>query len=130
MTPAPGCEEGEDFADGGFPGAGLGQRQVSLDLVAVAPAVLVLQHVAGFSEVGDDAVGAAFGDAQTRRDVAQSRARVVGDAQQDPGVVSQETPVRHTDKGIIISGKILLVLNYKCSLRSRRRDHPPMAASY
>jgi hypothetical protein len=78
---------------------------VSLDLVAVAAAVLVLQHVAGFGEVGDDAVGAAFGDAQTRRDVAQSRARVMGDAQQDPGVVGQETPVRHAVKGIIFLEK-------------------------
>jgi hypothetical protein len=28
-------QQGEDFADGGFAGAGLGQRQVRLDLVPV-----------------------------------------------------------------------------------------------
>ena len=103
MTPAPGCEEGEDFADGGFPGAGLGQRQVSLDLVAVAAAVLMRDHIAGLRQVGDDAVGAALGDAQGGRDVAQPCARVAGDVQQDPGVVGQEAPFRHADKGTTIS---------------------------
>ena len=32
-------QDGQDLADGGFPGAALGQRQVGLDLVAVAAAV-------------------------------------------------------------------------------------------
>ena len=88
-------QDGEDLADGGFPGAGLGQRQVRLDLVAVAAAVFLLDHITGLGEVSDDAVGAALGDAQAGRDVAQPRARVMRDAQQDPGVIGQETPVRH-----------------------------------
>ena len=58
-------------------------------------AVFLLHHIAGFSEVGDDAVGAALGDAHAGRDVARSRARVVGDAQQHPGVAGQETLARH-----------------------------------
>ena len=58
-----------------------------LDLVAVAAAVLLLRHVADCGQVGDDAVGAALGDAQAGRDIAQPHGRVVGDAQQDPGVV-------------------------------------------
>src|SRR6266568_1038630 len=96
--PVPGCEQGDDLADGRLPGTGLGYRQVSLDLVAVAAAVLLRDHVAGRGEVGDDAVGAALGDAQAGRDVTQSRARVVGDVQQNPGVVGQEAPVRHASK--------------------------------
>ena len=80
---------------GGFVGGGFGQREVRLDLVAVAAAVFVLDHVAGCGQVGDDAVGAALGDVQAGRDVARPRARVVGDAQQHPGVAGQEAPARH-----------------------------------
>ena len=69
-------EEGEDFADGGLLAGGFGQREVCLDLVAVAPAVFLLHHLADC-------------------DVAQPHARVVGDAQQDPGVAGQEIPAPH-----------------------------------
>jgi hypothetical protein len=37
----------------------------------------------------------ALGDARPGRDLAQPYARVVGDAQQHPGVAGQEAPVRH-----------------------------------
>jgi hypothetical protein len=40
-------EEGQDFADGGFLAGGFGQREVRLDLVAVAAAVFLLRRVAG-----------------------------------------------------------------------------------
>ena len=66
-----------------------------LDLVAVAAAVLLLHDVPGLSQIGDDTVGAALGDAHPGRDVAQPHARVVGDAQQHPGMVGQETPPLH-----------------------------------
>jgi hypothetical protein len=58
-------------------------------------AVFLLHHVAALGQLGDGAVGAAFGDDQAGRDVAQPHARVVGDAQQDPGAVGRETPARH-----------------------------------
>jgi hypothetical protein len=74
---------------------GFWQRQVRLDLVAVAAAVLVLDDVPGLGEIGDDAVGGALGDARPGRDVAQPHALVVGNAQQHPGVIGQEAPVRH-----------------------------------
>ena len=60
---------------GGFAGGGFGQREVRLDLVAVAAAVFVLDHVAGCRQVGDDAVGAALGDVRL---AAMSRSRVPG----------------------------------------------------
>ena len=69
--------------------------EVCLDLMAVAAAGFPLHQVAALGRVGDDAVGAAFGDAQAGREVAQPHARVVGDAQQDPGVVGQEISARH-----------------------------------
>ena len=77
---AGGREEGEDVADGGFLAGGFGQREVCLDLVAVAAAVLVFDHVAGLGQVGDDAVGAAL---VMFRLAAMSRSRapgVAGDA--------------------------------------------------
>jgi hypothetical protein len=71
---------------------------VGLDLIAVAAAVLLRDHVAGLCEVGDDAMDAALVDAQAARDVAQPRAWVMRDVQQDPGVVGQEAPFRHGNK--------------------------------
>jgi len=79
----------------GLLAGGFGQREVRLDLVTVATAVLLLHHVAGCGQVGDDPVGAAIGDARAGRDVAEPHARVAGDAQQRPGVVGQETPAHH-----------------------------------
>src|SRR5450755_355635 len=99
--PAMCCEEGDDLANGGFSGAEFGHRQVGLDLVAVAAAVLMPEHVARLGEIGHDAVGSALGDAQAGRDVAQPHVRVLGDTQQHPGVVGQESPVRHA-KSILL----------------------------
>jgi hypothetical protein len=51
-------EEGEDVAEGGFLAGGSAQREVRLDLVAVAAAVFMLHQVAGCGRLGDDAAGA------------------------------------------------------------------------
>ena len=72
-----------------------GERQVGLDLVAVAAAVLVLDDVPGLGEIGDDAVGGALGDARPGRAIAQPHARVAGGARQHPGVAGRDAPVRH-----------------------------------
>jgi hypothetical protein len=53
------------------PSAHVTVRSATLDLVAVAAAVLVLDDVPGFGEIGDDAVGGALGDARPGRDVSQ-----------------------------------------------------------
>ena len=55
-------EQGQNAADGGFLAGGFGQREVRLDLVAVAAAVFLLRRAAGCDQVGDDAVSAAPGD--------------------------------------------------------------------
>ena len=89
-----GGQERQDLADGTSPAVGFVERQLGSDLVVVAAAVLVFDDVPSFGEVSDDAIGGAFGDARPGRDVAQSHARVVGDAQQHPGVAAQEAPVR------------------------------------
>jgi hypothetical protein len=68
-------EEGQDFADGQFLAAGLRQREMRLDLVAVAASVFVLDGIPGCGQVSDDAVGAAVGDAHAG---AMSRNRAPG----------------------------------------------------
>ena len=68
---------------------------MGLDLVAVASAVLLLDHVATFRQIGHDAVRPSFGDAQRRGDVPQTDPRVVGDAHQHAGMVGQEAPLGH-----------------------------------
>jgi hypothetical protein len=68
-------EQGQDAADGRFLAGGFGPREVRLEMAAVAAAVLLLDHVAGSGQAGDAAAGAALGDAQAGRDVAQLRAR-------------------------------------------------------
>ena len=107
---------------------------MGLDLVAVAAAVLLLDHVAGVGQVGDDAGRAAFRDVQAGRDVAQARAWVISDAQQDPGVVGQEGLARHPQYANRswkeTTSFILLVLSFRRSLRSVTGSQPPRAASY
>ena len=101
-------QQGQHLTDGAFPGGGLWQREVGLDVVAVAAAVLLLDHVAGLDQVRDDAERAAFGDVQAGRDVAQAHPRVMRDQQQNPRMVRQEGPARHADK-LSDSGKFMLV---------------------
>src|SRR5580693_6282959 len=101
-------QQGQDLAHGAFPGGGLWQREVGLDVVAVAAAVLLLDHVAGLDQVRDDAKRAAFGNVQAGRDVAQALSGVVRDEKQNPRMVRQEGPARHADK-LSDSGKFMLV---------------------
>jgi hypothetical protein len=81
LAPAP-ARRAQDVADGGFLAGGFGQREVCLDLVTVAAAIFLLHHVAGCGQAGDDAVGAALGDARAGRDAAEPHPRVAGNAQQ------------------------------------------------
>ena len=63
--------------------------------VAVATTELVLDHVAGVGQVGDYAIGGAFGNAKRRGDVSQAYTWIAGDAQQGPTVGSEKAPVAH-----------------------------------
>jgi hypothetical protein len=66
-----------------------------LDLIAVAAAVLLLNDVTGRCQVRDDPVRTALGDADGSCNVPQPRTRILGDPQQDPRMVGQETPTTH-----------------------------------
>jgi hypothetical protein len=65
-------QESQDLADGVLPADGLRERQVRLDVIPIAAAVLLLDYVPGLDQVPDDAEGAALGDVQAGRDVAQA----------------------------------------------------------
>jgi hypothetical protein len=82
-------EDVEYLADGALLSDRYAQRQVSLDLVAVAPAVPGLDDIAAGGEVGDDAVGAAFGDVGRRGDVAEADP---GSWANTRGMVGKEAP--------------------------------------
>lgn len=60
----------KQFADLVIVFQGVAQGQVGVELVAVATAVAVAFEVAGVGEFGDDALGGAFGDADSVGDVA------------------------------------------------------------
>src|SRR5690349_25016040 len=82
-----------------------------LDVIPVAAAVLLLDHVPGLDQVRDDAEGAPLGDVQAVRDIAQTHSGVAGDQQQNPGMGGQEGPARHFSM-LPISGKNLLASRF------------------
>ena len=91
-------QEIQHLADGALADGGFGEREVVLNDVAVAATVAFLHDVPGGREIGHDPVRAALGDVQRRRDVPQPYARIGRDAQQHPGVVRQEAPLRHPER--------------------------------
>jgi len=75
---------------------------MGLDAVGIAPAVPLLDDVAGVGQVGDDAERPALGDAERRGDVAQARPGVVGDAYEGSRMVGEEAPLRDkTSVGVV-----------------------------
>jgi hypothetical protein len=52
---------------------------VALDVVAVAPTVPLLHHIAGRTEIVRDPVCGPLGDAKPRREITQSSVRMVGE---------------------------------------------------
>jgi hypothetical protein len=87
-------EEVEHLADRALAVRGSGQRKVLLDLVAVPTTVTFFDDVSGGREIGDDAVRAAFGDAECGRDVTEPDPRVVRDGNEGARD-SSESSVRH-----------------------------------
>ena len=65
---------------------------MGLKLVAASAPISFLDDVARFGEVSDDSKGASFRDTERGPDVPQPDPGVVGDAEQDLGVVGQEVP--------------------------------------
>jgi hypothetical protein len=88
-------QDGQDVAYGEFLAGRVWQREMRLDLIAVAATVLFLNDITGRCKVRDDPVRPALGDADGICNVPQPRTRILGDQQQDPRMVGQETPTTH-----------------------------------
>src|SRR5271169_2814293 len=71
----------------------IGEQELRVDQVRVAPAGAVAGDVAGGGELRDDPVGGPFGDADSLADVAQADPRLLRDAHEDLCVVGQKPPV-------------------------------------
>ena len=90
--------------------------QVGLDLAA-RPSLCLTAYPGLMRSV--TMLEAVPGDGCPDRDVAQPRARVVGDAQQHPGMAGQEAPVRHVPAAYyFISRNILLVTGCEHSVKA------------
>ncbi len=75
---------------------GVRYRQMRLDPIAISSTVLFLDDITGFSKVRHDAVSPPLSDAEIVRDVAQPRFGITGDAKQDPSVICEKAPRRHS----------------------------------
>ena len=64
----------------------------AVDGVVVASSDADCLDVPGFDQVGDDALGCAFGDADALGDVAEPDVVCLGEAEEDLGVVGEEGP--------------------------------------
>lgn len=84
-------EEFEQFPDRHVCFCWVAEGAVLAEGVARAASIALAVQVAGLFEVGDDALGGAFGDVASRGDVAKAAGRVASDDQQHAGVVGEET---------------------------------------
>jgi len=71
---------------------GVTHGYVGSDAVVVSAADPFAFDVAGFDQVGDDALGGSLGDSNGLGDVPESGVRAVGGAGKDLGVVREEPP--------------------------------------
>ena len=71
---------------------GVAHGDVGSDAVAVSTADPFALYVAGFDQVGDDALGGSLCDSDALGDVTEPRVRVAGEAEKDLGVVGEEPP--------------------------------------
>ena len=71
---------------------GMTHGYVGSDAVVVSTADAFALDVAGFDQVGDDALGGSLGDSNGLGDVTESRVRIVVEAEKDLGVVREEPP--------------------------------------
>ena len=85
-------QEFQEFADLMAVLGGVAHRDVGVDAVVVATADPFALDVAGFHQLGDDALGGPFCDPDALGDVTEPGVRVSVDAEKDLGVVRKEPP--------------------------------------
>ena len=85
-------QELQEFADLMAVLGGVAHGDVGVDAVVVATADPFALDVAGFHQLGDDALGGPFCDPDALGDVTEPGVRVSVDAEKDLGVVREEPP--------------------------------------
>jgi len=85
-------QESQEFADLVAALGGVTHGDVGVDAVVVSTTGPFALHVAGFDQVGDDALGGSLGDSDALADITESRVRVAVEAEKDLGVVGEEPP--------------------------------------
>lgn len=70
------------------------QRLLAPDLVAVSSTISLSQHVALVDQLGEDPMRGTLGDPHRIGDIAHPDAWIVGDTQEDVGVIGEEVPAR------------------------------------
>jgi hypothetical protein len=78
------------------------KRPVEPNLVDVVAALLVPDHISGFDQIRDDAVDSPLADSDQASHVHKTDFWVLGDAQQNVGVVGEKCPRR--DLGVSALG--------------------------
>jgi hypothetical protein len=86
-------EEIEEWPDVLFCLGCVPHRRVAVDHVVVAPSDPLTLENACVHQVGGDALGSAFGDADCLSDIPETGFAVFGDAEQDLSVVREESPL-------------------------------------
>ena len=93
MTPRASSDQNrEQIANLALLDEGMTQWKLRYDLVLVAPALSLTQHIALLDQLGEDPVSGALGDPHRSGDVAQANPRIMSDADQDMSVVGQKVP--------------------------------------
>jgi hypothetical protein len=85
----------EQLTNGPLLSDSVSQRQVPLDVVAIATAISALDDVSSCGEVVHDPESTALSDVQLGGDVAQTAGRVTGDAHQGTRVFGEKAPFLH-----------------------------------
>ena len=85
-------QEFQEFADLVAVLGGVAHADVGVDAVVVATADPFAVDVAGFPQLGDDALGGPLSDPNALGDVTEPGVRVSVDAEKDLGVVREEPP--------------------------------------
>jgi hypothetical protein len=89
------CEGSENVDDLVAGVEWVAERLVEADFVDIVAAAFGELDVAGLDEVVDDAVSGAFADADLSGDLGQANFGILGDADQNVGVVGQKRPRWH-----------------------------------
>lgn len=105
-------QDAENLADLVAALQGVAQRELGVDLVAVAASLPRTLEISGFNQIGHDPLGRALADPDPLRNVAVADPRIPRDTKQHVGVVGQKRPVSHVEQHTTRASKILFLYRH------------------